>query len=496
MSSLHHRKISITNALRSKALFGPYFDGDSWLTWIATAKAIFAEPLTDAELALFKEVAGDRDPPAHRVNTFVAAIGRGGGKNSIASAIASYLAMSFDPRIAKLRPGEKTSVICIANDKEQAALAFSMIAALFETIPTLRQMVKHVGADKIELKNKVIIEVKTNSYRSVRGRELVAVILDECAFYRSDERGYANPDVELVAAVGPGLARVPNSMLVLISSVYRRSGVLFDYWHDYHGKPDDDILVIKGTTRQLNPSFDQKKIDREIVKDAPRANAEYNSIWRDDLITFISRDLLEAAIESGVNVRPPMEGITYFAACDSSSGKGDPFTIAIAHKEIHNGVKRIVIDFLYEKRAPFRPTHEMFEEIAGTLQQYRCVTITGDAYAVGYVTEGLARVHIIYRISKLDRSEAYMGILPMLTTGTVCLLDHDRTFAQFAALERRTLPTGKEHIDHPQGGHDDCSNAIALVACVASTEEQVIPIVLPVIGHGPGYGHLFENRRV
>jgi hypothetical protein len=151
----------------------------------------------------------------------------------------------------------------------------------------------------------------------------------------------------------------------------------------------------------------------------------------------------------------------------------DSFTFAIAHKEIHNGVKRIVIDFLYEKRAPFRPTAEMFEEIAGVLRQYRCTIIEGDNYAVGYVTEGLARASITYRVSKLTRSEAYMGMLPMLTSGTVALLDHDRAFAQFAALERRTLPTGREQIDHPQGGHDDCSNAIALAACMAAVEEQV-----------------------
>jgi phage terminase large subunit-like protein len=262
------KHITIAEALQSKHLFGPYFDGDSWRTWIATAKAIFGEPLTASELVLFKEVAGDRDPPTYRVKEFVAAIGRGGGKNSIASAIAAFIAMSFDPRAAKLRPGEKVWVICIANDKEQAALAHSMIAALFETIPVLQALVKgKIGTESIELKNKVIIEVKTNSYRSVRGRGILACILDEVGFYRDDSQRYANPDIELVAAVSPGLARVPNSMLVLISSVYRRSGVLFDYWHDCHGKADEDILVVKGTTRQFNPSFDQKKIDKAIVKE-------------------------------------------------------------------------------------------------------------------------------------------------------------------------------------------------------------------------------------
>jgi hypothetical protein len=487
--------ITVTEALESKRLFGPYFTGKSWnARWPAVLKAANAEPLTDVERVAFYEVA-EREPPAQRVTTLVAAIGRGGGKNSATSALVSMIAMNFDPRSAKLRPGEVVYIICIANDKEQAALEYRMLSGYFETIPALRALVKgKIGSDSIELNNKVIIEVKTNSYRSVRGRGILACILDECAFYRSDERGYANPDVELVAAVGPGLARVPNSMLVLISSVYRRAGVLFDYWHDYYGKNDEDVLVVKGTTRQFNPSFGQVKIDKAIVKDAPRANAEYNSIWRDDLITFISRDLLEAAIESGISVRSPMEGITYFAACDSSSGKGDSFTMAIAHKEIHNGVKRIVIDYLFEKRAPFRPTAAMFEEIAGVLRQYRCTVIEGDNYAVGYVTEGLATARITYRVSKLTRSEAYMGMLPMLTSGTVALLDHDRAFAQFAALERRTLPTGREQIDHPQGGHDDCSNAIALAACMAAVEEEVIPIVSPIICYGSSTYDRWANR--
>jgi hypothetical protein len=87
------------------------------------------------------------------------------------------------------------------------------------------------------------------------------------------------------------------------------------------------------------------------------------------------------------------EGVTYFAACDSSSGKGDSFTMAVAHKEIHNGVKRVVIDYLYEKRPPptFSPTAAI-EEIGGVLRQYRCTTITGDNYTVGFVIDGFRRI--------------------------------------------------------------------------------------------------------
>src|SRR6266436_5327615 len=189
---------SVAEALESKRLFGNYFDGESWALWKAVMKAAFHEPLTAAELAIFDEVAA-RPPPAQRVKELVAIIGRGGGKNSAASALAAFISMSFDPRAAKLRPGEKVWVICIANDKEQATLAFNFISGLFQSVPTLRAMVMNSGTDSIELKNRVIIEVKTNSYRSVRGRGILACILDECAFYR--DQNAANPDVELHAAI-------------------------------------------------------------------------------------------------------------------------------------------------------------------------------------------------------------------------------------------------------------------------------------------------------
>lgn len=64
------------------------------------------------------------------------------------------------------------------------------------------------------------------------------------------------------------------------------------------------------------------------------------------------------------------------------------------------------------------------------------------------------------------------------------LLDHDRALAQFAGLVRRTLPTGREQVNHDINGHDDCSNAIALAACIASVEEQKIPFVVPIIFGG------------
>jgi phage terminase large subunit-like protein len=193
--------------------------------------------------------------------------------------------MSFDPKAAKLRPGERAFVLCLAVDRDQAAIQFKYISALFDEIPTLKALVRNTGSDSIELRNRVVIQVTTNSYRSIRGRSVLAAIFDEVAFYRSDES--ANPDTELHAAITPGLARMRGSMLILISSAHKRSGLLYDRWKSFYGKNDDDVLVVRGTTTQFNPTFDRSIIDKALVLDPQRYGAEFESLWRDDLAQFL-----------------------------------------------------------------------------------------------------------------------------------------------------------------------------------------------------------------
>jgi hypothetical protein len=282
-------------------------------------------------------------------------------------------------------------------------------------------------------------------------------------------------------SISPGLARVPGSMLIIISSAHRRSGLLYERWKSFYGKPDDDVLVVRGTTRQFNPLFPQDIIDKAIALDPQRYGAEYLSAWRDDLAPFLTRDLLDAAVEPGVLVRPPLSDTSYSAFADPSGGRGDAFTASIAHREQRSGGVRTVVDSIFERRPPFNPS-EVIEEIAALLRSYRCSSVTGDKYAAEFTVEAFRSCGIKYISSKLDRSEIYLDFLPLATAGQVVLLDHPRAIAQFAALERRTFPSGKDRIDHPIGGHDDIANSIAGAAVLASQDrEQRVPLVAPLI---------------
>jgi hypothetical protein len=59
--------INIIEAMDDPALLAPYYSGDSWATWRTVLKAAYALPLDAVELAIFHNIAGDREPPKKQV---------------------------------------------------------------------------------------------------------------------------------------------------------------------------------------------------------------------------------------------------------------------------------------------------------------------------------------------------------------------------------------------------------------------------------------------
>jgi hypothetical protein len=438
-------------AIADPALLGPAFAGVSWDRWRAILRAAYAEPLTDPELAAFREVA-NRDPPARQVRELWVIAGRRSGKDSIASAIAAVAALG-DHR-EHLRPGERATVMCLAVDREQARIVSRYTAAYFREVPLLQPLVARETDDGLELTNSVEIVIATNSYRAVRGRTILAVILDEVSFWRSEDAAY--PDQETYAAVLPGLVTLPGAMLIGITTAYRRAGLAYQKWQAHFGKNDDDVLVVYGPSTAFNPSLPQAIIDAALARDPEAASAEWLSVWRSDLSDFLDRELIEAAVDAGVVARPPQPGLRYTAFTDPSGGRGDAFTCAVSHADGTTAT----LDCLYERRAPFDPS-TVVAEIADLLRGYGVTEVTGDRYAAQWVVEAFSKVGVVYRQSDRDRSAIYLDALPLFTAGRARLLDHPRLIHQLTSLERRTSRTGRDRVDHPLGGADDLANAAA-----------------------------------
>ena len=188
---------------------------------------------------------------------------------------------------------------------------------LLNGVPMLARMIERETADSFDLTNRITIEIQAASFRSTRGYTLIAVLCDELAFWRSDES--ANPDNEILAALRPAMATIPGAMLLCASSPYARRGALWDAFRKHFGK-DSPALVWKAPIRTMNPSVPQSVVDAVIDADPSSAAAEYMAEFRTDVESFVSREVVDAAVIRGRFELPRIEGMDYIAFVDPSGG--------------------------------------------------------------------------------------------------------------------------------------------------------------------------------
>jgi hypothetical protein len=268
----------------------------------------------------------------------------------------------------------------------------------------------------------------------------LACIFDEAGFWRDETS--TQPDVETYQAILPALATT-GGMLIAISSPYAQRGLLFTKHQQSFGKDDAEVLVVQAPTVLFNPSIDATIIERAKAEDPEAAKSEWEAEFRGDLATFIDRTLVEACVERDVRERAFQPRFKYLAHVDPSGGQSDSMTVAIAHAE----AERAVLDVALEWKAPFSPP-EVVCDIVQVLRRYRCTSVSGDAYAAQWVSEEFRRHGITYRHVEQNRSELFLGMLPLLTSTNAVLLDIPRLTNQIATLERRTGRSGRDAVDH------------------------------------------------
>jgi hypothetical protein len=258
-------------------------------------------------------------------------------------------------------------------------------------------------------------------------------ILDEIAFFRTDDTS-ANVDTEIIAALVPAMATIPNSLLLVGSSPYARRGVLWEAYKEFFGSDAPGApLVWQAPTRVMNPLVPQSLVDKALEKDPASASAEYLAQFRTDVEALLTREAIEACISTGVVERPPIPGVAYRAFCDPSGGSSDSFTLSIAHLE----GKVAVVDCVRERKPPFSP-EGVIGDYSEFLHSYRCREVMGDRYGGDFPRELFRKRGITYRVSEKTKSDLYLALVPQINAKLVDLPDIPRLSTQLQSLERRT----------------------------------------------------------
>jgi hypothetical protein len=450
--------------LRDPQLLGAAFAGESWAGWEALLPAALGQTMPPGSAELFHQMT-EREPPAEAVRELWIIAGRRAGKSRMAAALGCYLATC---RAWRASPGETPTILLLAADREQAQVALRYVRGMLRASPMLAEEVASEARERVVLHSGVEIQVATSDYRAVRGRSLVACIADEIAFWNPTAES-ANPDSEVLAAVRPALATFAGSLLVCVSSPYAQRGALYEAYRRFYGQPDPRVLVARAPTRLLNPTIAEELIAEEMERDPDAASAEWQAQFRSDVASFLDVQLVDGATRSEPRELPRLPAtssgahIRYMAGADISGSRVD----ATAATVVHPDGQRIIVDACRVWRAPHDPA-QVAREMAAFLAGYGLHSATADQYGAGLTVSIYGEAGVALVPASVNRSQAYLSLLPLLLTGRIELPPEPRLRQELLGLERRTARGGRDSVDHRPGSHDDLANSLALAAWAAS----------------------------
>jgi hypothetical protein len=269
-----------------------------------------------------------------------------------------------------------------------------------------------------------------------------------------------------------------------ISSPFAERGLLWERYRDFYAKDDPDTLIIKGGTLAFNPTLSAEDIDKELALDPEGGKAEWLGEFRANLSAYIDRASLEYCVDGDAHERPFKRAHRFHCFVDPGGGRHDAFAAAFAHAE----GERMILDRVFEWQAPYSPA-DCVDQLVSHLRAYSIKSVTGDAYAAGWVENEFRSHGIAYVKSDKDKSSIYLSCLALLTSGNARLLDNKRLFDQLVNLNRECGKGGKDMIVKQRGSYDDLANAAtgALVYCQTRAKRPVGSRPLRVEGCGGNY---------
>ena len=136
----------------------------------------------------------------------------------------------------------------------------------------------------------------------------------------------------------------------------------------------------------------------------------------------------------------------------------------------------MIVDCLRSWRAPLNPS-EVIAACVVVLKPYRIRNVVGDNFSGEFAPEGFRKNGINYELSDKNRSQLYLGLIPVMCSGKVELLDNPRMANELRELERKVGRSGRDSVDHRPGFDEAPANATAGVVNVVM-RSRTMPIRL------------------
>jgi len=436
--------------------------------WVTAYKALDGEPLTPAELGIWRALTGRESYEPRDTHELVAIKGRRAQGTKTACKFLAFKIHTADFR--RYAPkGDRLHVPVIAQSREVAREITSYLSE-FYTNTGLCSEFSEILKTSIELTNKFVISVQTCSYRAPRGISAPLGLLDEVGVWRVEG---SDVDKEVVRSLTPAQIQFPNRKLILLGSPWVKAGILFERWE--RRTEGGDRLVVHCPTPLMNPMIPVEELAREEQSDPQNYRREFLAEWLDDVDQFLPDSDITAAIRSGVRETPPADAFkgAYFGAIDASSLTGrDRFVFGVARRAVRGSAGvGTAVDLL---RGWSRATVPLVcDEIAALAKSYGLRTVVADQHGYAFLRELMSARGIELRqlaFTMRSKPEIFLDLKLALSQLRLQLLDHNESLRELRMLESRRTSGGHYAIAAPRGAHDDFACVIALLAHLSKAD--------------------------
>jgi phage terminase large subunit-like protein len=435
---------------------------------------------------------------ARRIVTIVA--GRGSGKSSVLSSC-RLLHLALTLPLDRLASGEKGYALIICPDLKTAKQTLEFVKGQAESSPFIRQLigvranrssagkqVDGIRQDGFILHRpdgrKVSIECLAASKggRSVRGRSLVCVVLDECAFF--EDENHAVNDKEIFAALLPRMMK--GSQLIIASTPWADMGLLYDLYKANFGQPHNSIVAVAPTLLMM-PTDEMKEAVKAMQLTEPeRAQQEFFAKFMQGGVgSWFDPTSVEKCIDlDRKSDLEPNNHVINCAGCDLAFTKDNAALVIVQYKQ---GLFQFAFGKEHSPSAdkPLLPS-EIFSDFTDHMKRYHCDYGIADRFNEAPFREhleknGLSLINI--PAGNDGKTEMYTRAKTLFREGRIAIPDNPRLIKQLKAVKAIPMSGGKLRIDHERRkgeGHGDLVSAFvaALWQCyklAAGQDPEYVP---------------------
>lgn len=431
----------------------------------------------------------------------VALIGRRSGKSYITCFIALY-EIIFGGHSQYVKEGQDFIIPYIAQDLPTARVNMKMIKLLASEVPLLKAQIADDKPNFTKFKNGLTVQIEPPRVKTGRGWAMPLVIMDEVGFWPTAEEA-ADQDVEVQRSVRPSTFQFPHRKMLIISSPYTETGILWEYHRaGTEGKnlADDDIekaqfegtLVLQCSTAAMeNPmtvKYARKMLTKEQAADPEGFVREYLAKFVKSVSSFILGEHVDNCTSKGIKERTLQMALKMGdrpapVAVMDPAFRNDSFAFAIFHNDRKG---KVVMDTLRvwtpnKKLGIIIDPDAVMREIGEILKKWNLKIVYSDQYqleALQQIAMRLGYNVIQYDFTTKSKARMYGSLNNMLRTGMVDLLDHHIIYQQLTRLIKKKTTLGTMQISAPPDEHDDVASVIAMGVEIA-VQLRPTPILEP-----------------